>query len=106
MKIANIITKIEDFHFVKNRVDNVFEQFFELRMDFDNQLLELLNKDDIDPKKVIITYRSINEGGKGDAVPSIKDIEPWLSLNPGYIDLEVERDKTIIDSLKLENIDP
>lgn len=90
MKIAIVLLNYEDAKVLLENI-NQADYLFELRLDSDPNLLNLLHDKILDPKSCIITVRSQEEGGFSVAYWD-DYLNEVVNLNPAYIDLELNKD--------------
>lgn len=99
MAVAVILTDYEKaLKIIKQ--DSRKERLYELRLDCDEKLLSLVNKKIIPSSKIILTVRSMEEGGQiSDQFERKKIINKAMEMQVGYLDLELKSDLDIIKEM-------
>ncbi len=95
-QLAAIVESSEMLDHILETHSHHEQLLFEFRLDLDMGLLNEVGR--INPKKVILTYRSRAEGGEGekDQTARHRVLSDALNLPVGFVDLELKRDSNLL----------
>ncbi len=97
--IAGIVDSIE---LVKSDISD--NNLLEFRIDLNSELISKISEAPQD--QVILTYRSIDEGGRGEESDRYKILSELSRIPTGFIDLEISRDAKFLAEKMYEIVQP
>ncbi|MHA2097223.1 MAG: type I 3-dehydroquinate dehydratase [Candidatus Kariarchaeaceae archaeon] len=99
MSVAVILSNYEEALKII-REDSDKDRLYELRLDCEDKLFSIIDENYISPLRIILTVRSVNEGGKIERGEIREDlILKALKMEVGYLDLELNSDIDLITKI-------